>query len=1114
MSLPLPKKPDELPASAQRLLSGLEYCDYLLLGVAIDAEWTRRCPATAEWPWHVQNHRHFRQNAIGYGEKVNSNYKAWCQANGVDSGKRTHVKEFLFNTISYFPLGHADDACFVLLDDQDPIRHLTMRVGRKVEDVCVAYCPRIGSIAPAEGLKNPKVFVDLDTLPNRDLGPQHDAPQENSSGSGGTAKFVLDVPVHQFQRDTPLMVFAKFRLDGLLSLGEVLLSEEAVLKLMVRWMDEHITDLRSEWEKDNPSIRHLFGDEDDDVIVFRDVRCCLIDTQRMEEIGVLFFCRNYSLAFSLIHRLRMLRFKHLFEGEGLPDLRDRLKHEGLHEFMASRAEKEDTGKKGMDALGETHVFRWSTSTLYVAPHVVLEEDTSLCQGWVDAELKYRIAPGHFGRVERKLDSIDPLRGDSVPLDVRFRMLSIGDHDHCVSADRRSSKDGGGSSLVRLQDVLRYKRESTRQFTKRDSNFRGRDVVDCTPSLAVPVPVFASYVEIEESEKNLPHFSLVTDLLQKLQEKLSPPMESDDRQNQGESELGSFPNGLRELCRKAHVAGLPLPLRSAIESLYQMFYTILADPFLFDSILDLYDVFAALHSAVAVALPESVKKEAKYLQRCTPLLDERRTEQIAELVEAMNDAVCLRLQGEYPVGIVRDMAIMHRGGLNQTVLAGTAPIVCGLGLLRHHVAVLRESHEPLLRSCVGVVSRTGTVPGARCHSLDLRIDWPKLAFFEVDESHTDHVASYCDYLHEAFHLVHLALCDFYRKSDSPKKDMDRFQLLCPSDESLRDDVGEVFAILMTQVFVFGADREACLLHSVASYSRDLASAGRSDTDLIVRFAQIMPRFFMAYDALRACHKPEPIDFHECLAESWNNQDAEVDAAERRFLAMLEEAGPYYSEYERLFGKESPSANMAMEFLLGQFRYVYPALAQSMSLLWNEARTIYHDHRDSAVVPRPGQAVSLATEEQIAEAVRSGLEYGRPFLRCGFRKPDDKRRRKNPVIDSTDIHLDSLYSVACMLREYIRTIVQSKGRIVHLYRNPKENGQVEYPKVPPYKSPNQTDWHEFQMDPGMASLFCPVPTARRLRLKKQIALLKSFWSISSTLRARRLHLMFKELEEHGA
>ena len=66
---------------------------------------------------------------------------------------------------------------------------------------------------------------------------------------------------------------------------------------------------------------------------------------------------------------------------------------------------------------------------------------------------------------------------------------------------------------------------------------------------------------------------------------------------------------------------------------------------------------------------------------------------------------------------------------------------------------------------------------------------------------------------------------------------------------------------------------------------------------------------------------------------------------------------------------------------------------------------------------------------------------------------------------------------------------------IFRGP--NG-VEYPI-------NGKEWHDFLIEKGVATMFCPVPYCRRERLKKQIVMIKSFWDISSYHRAKRLSLI---------
>jgi hypothetical protein len=73
-------------------------------------------------------------------------------------------------------------------------------------------------------------------------------------------------------------------------------------------------------------------------------------------------------------------------------------------------------------------------------------------------------------------------------------------------------------------------------------------------------------------------------------------------------------------------------------------------------------------------------------------------------------------------------------------------------------------------------------------------------------------------------------------------------------------------------------------------------------------------------------------------------------------------------------------------------------------------------------------------------------------------------------------------------------------MHLRRDP-ETGDISFQHA-------CGKWHEFLIDRGAPAMFCCVPSTRRGRLRKQIAILKTFWDISSALRARRLYQIIKD------
>ena len=99
------------------------------------------------------------------------------------------------------------------------------------------------------------------------------------------------------------------------------------------------------------------------------------------------------------------------------------------------------------------------------------------------------------------------------------------------------------------------------------------------------------------------------------------------------------------------------------------------------------------------------------------------------------------------------------------------------------------------------------------------------------------------------------------------------------------------------------------------------------------------------------------------------------------------------------------------------------------------------------------------------------------------------------------------VSGLLHQYAQELSGMNGKAIHLCRHP-ETGEPAYPRELPYVKAKDDAWWEYQIDRGKAASFCAVPAARRVRLKKHICMLKTFWDISSSLRARRFAQMLEE------
>ncbi len=528
----------------------------------------------------------------------------------------------------------------------------------------------------------------------------------------------------------------------------------------------------------------------------------------------------------------------------------------------------------------------------------------------------------------------------------------------------------------------------------------------------------------------------------------------------------------------------------IENIYQDFAVLIGDPFLFDAVLDLYDTFATLHKLLTEDLP-AVRKEEPTNSDIDRLgyLDEDRVRQLSMLVEAVDNALQHRVAKSYPEVQIREIATDFRGGLNQILLAADAPVKCGLGLVRIFGMMgscgTDTENRRRRRDTVGCVTRVGFMPGAKCYSLVFGAEnRAKLAYFEVDIAHVLHIASHCDSLHESFHVVFDVLCQMDAKNA---------KVLRCLEPVMADRVGEVFAGILSQAFVFGRDVDTFLYHHLCSYSKNVTSVGRDDTEVVARVTEMLIRLFFVRDAIPAGVAP-------CKwGEDWVRKGDSTQSALVRFEKMVDEFGMFFSEYHRLWnGKNSRDIR---DYARKQFEHIYPTMAERMPWVWSLAIDIYKRFFKYTFCVGTAKDYSGVWEE-VERAIKQGLEEGKPLIRSLYGDvPDlvEANSKHDAGRGSEYAGLDNLFLVCKLLCRYIQKIGkigQARGKAIHLRRG-ANNRRVEYPELE-----GGEKWHDFQFDKGATSMFCPVPSARRERLKKQIVILKTFWDISSCLRARRL------------
>lgn len=1078
--------------SEDRLVSDLSYLDYLVLISSLDAEWSRQGiehPADALSPFR-RVLSHFTGTCREYAGDVARNYSEFCNANG--SQPVNPLQPYLFSPACFLPFSHADVMTLTLLDDFDPVQHFTASATSAMEDVCLAFCPSLSSLGI--GGDN-RMFCELHTLLRE--------PTRAQAAAEG-----VELLAHSFQQTSPLLLFSKLKMDGLAVIGEGLLCQQALFRAMAERIQRVVRVLNEEIVDPAGAVAQLMSERDIEA-----TKCVLLDLLGSAEVGTLILTPNLSVAATLLAGLRGITYGEMLKMDR--DLTARMDKSAVHRAIVHYArERLDGGRERengplgiAEALRDNHVFRWTESVAAVAWDRFERREYAGCRGYVEATSEFRIAPGHRAEAERKIASSLRAEGSYAVPRIRpedYRQYLIGNADCMVKHGWRSASKSGepreaadpACALLPIEGVIEIVRANLEQFTCQGSDKpKGRDVSDFTTTVGVPVPKVHGMEGGKPADRICEelgdrHFAPLGIILRCAQRRLCFP------QDLSEEERATLPTrkgrlDLRRLRNAPRKYGMPRSLRRAVEFLYQDFATLIADPFLFDVVLDLYDSFATLHAVLTDHLPRILARPDASRQR--RVLEEGRVVQLSMLVEAMQNAMGHRMVGVYPETRLHDTAIDFRAGLNQIVFAADVPMKCGLGLLRKFVQ--RQEAEQQGRETVGALFRIQFEPGARFQALGLGTErFARLGFLSGDVAHVLHVANYGNHLHEAFHLIFDEICG-HRKSNLWRESI--------THEVLHHRLSEIFALFLSQLFLCGRDVDAFRLRSMVSYAQSVTSVGCDDRDTVIRLAEFLIRLFLATDMVRPI-EGNPMDWPLEYPEKMRPNRDEALAA---FRQMFRQLSPLLSEDNSFHGDLAPDRVAA--YVEAQFRDILDATAGLLPEIWREGVGIYRRFLAAAVPGPAGDSdpsrsppesekdlapeqvvLAHALSSDLSSAVQCALDEGRAVARSLC--PDRYRSGEDDAMDPTLL-------VCEMLRVYMESVKSVPGKDVHLHRD-RNTGDISFE--------GKHNWHEFLIDKGAVSRFCPVPSVRRRRLRAQIAILKTFWDISSSLRARRLKEIIRD------
>ena len=1176
----------------------LTYNDYALMLASVDAGWSRAHTSLGN-----SNENPFRNeisNALDelassaryYRGSVCKNYKEWCAANGTSANEES-ISKGLFETSSWVPFGHADGLSMTLVDDLDAAQTIIEHYSKTVEEVTVAFCPKM------------EVYADSWTA-----GIHESMTEKIASGDQCEVRNPLVEPIDMFRpitetdRDTgvqieydriddrcPLLMFTRLRLAPLLVLGRILPFQQLVYHALARKMGSAWVELL----RDKTATSGLFTDKD-----VQATRITFLDLQEEEEIGVLFWTPNLSVAASLMVAAQSLTINDLVSvsvGRVSTIFSSKFFKE-LGAWWAKSRNKAAKPQALEKVLGGNHVFRWSRSTAAFSWNMFNEAiddeeskfDTDdpnkegsppppdwmkFANGVVGIKTAVGISPGHQRAVDTFLGgSFNKLVADSdtdadtdtdADAEKEPEVAAGNFHFHTLGVQDRTIVWGKGGNVDEcsplkignfIQLCARFLVALKNEYAEDDPI--NRHITGWSSVVSLPIPKTGPHQPKRDGEESLEdyyhppvdtehHGAIILDLLGRIQAVRMELKNGEIKQDDPRNELAFLdPGTIRKATRKY---GLPVTLRRSLMYLYEDFSSILTNVNSFDIVLDFLEVLATLHRTLTDELPGHLATEDSP-DGYTPRANIEISEELAQILEALNHTFELRLRRVYPETPMRDWSLDFRSSLQQIVLGSQAVLKCALAVLRKDVLGLSDQnpekdHERVMgtRDTLGVILRLRFGIGMQGHLLrelsgqslatpQKSKDGPRLAVFEADFPLLSHIPGYVEVYHEAFHLIFEEL----RETGSP------YQIKGGAHET--EMLSEVFVHFLKFLFLFDGDQTLTLREHLIAYSSSASSGGFDVADLRERFiknffAACLPLLVAEKAELDADAGDEGTTFDAIVLTRVVLEPLELWSLRETCHFMWEKLWDVrncFPDFDWLFPaaeKDRPD-----EFFVEGISEAYISCIESLVDSWRAARMIYSAHVRrlcNEFICNPNQAdnadgFALGSDSEplippdFASRYRKMVKDVDLSIEAAWAKEDGAAGFRPVVgIDLANANLageciDANLLIRRTLFRYLKIVrfpepdgVRCRLSLTRKKSKndsePSSTGKIEF-TTPAKGEPNhRVPYAKLLIDRTAVYPFCCDPAERRRMLGRQIGVLKTVWDIASRNRARRLRSLLR-------
>lgn len=669
----------------------------------------------------------------------------------------------LFRPISYATFGHSDDLSIVLLDNLAAVTRLTA-LGHAMEDSDVTLCPDLSTLGRRslqirkiehEFAAFPPALARLKANPHWPFVPLHELmpPQDDmrEGRDGGTsapqADWAKDDAFPPALREIPLCMVVDFKTNIMAAMPRGLALQQVMYSTVLQCIQRLCLGLLVETTSSPLAPVITWGDVDK-------LKCVILESQGAEDLVLLLFTTNYSLADLIVSALRYLTLGDL-QQNAPRQIASILGESTIHRSIVSlpypgegdarmrrmpRPCRESLAPEFSHILGN-HVFMQSYSTLCFAHHLLCAEHPRGIQGRCEASICFDISPGHEldlttcivragrrafpdgrvtvlpgqlppGTVERSL----PGRHDML---VRLQSAEKSVADGVMSIGRSRPAEGSLAIddlfsflrvfLVELEDHRRGVQDVADNQIDSSTSTLETGFLDSHTFLEVYTPALGGQ-SFPEMARYLPGGKLPRpvdwprhqyglDFFERLRVAMA------DHFGLSTNDYSAFREALRQ-------AGCPPSTQYSMIYLFQEFFSCVGDPLRCDAILDLLDGFEFLNhlfggdSAKVEPTIDKVSRTPGVEQissdtsaphsvswvRWMQRMRQFDRVHLARFLDAFQNAFTLRIQRSIPNHETRDSAFSLRSNFNKLISAMDVPLKCAVAMFRQSMSA-REGTNP-------------------------------------------------------------------------------------------------------------------------------------------------------------------------------------------------------------------------------------------------------------------------------------------------------------------------------------------------------------------------------------------------------------------------------------